>query len=115
MMRLASLIVFSLFILQAPIARSADDRSKKMPELTKEERVKRADMMDKMAEMHKKMANCLRSDKSMSECHDQMKQDCPMAKEGHCPMMDEMKGMHGRMHGKGKMMKGGGTEPEKKD
>ncbi len=117
MMRFATLLVLSMFILQSPVGRANDD-TKKMPELTKEERVKRADLMDKMADMHKKMAECLRSDKPMSECHEQMKKECPMAKEDHCPMMEEMygmKGMHRGMRGKHRMMKEGGTEPEKKD
>ena len=110
MMRFATLFVLSFLIFQSPLSRAADEGPRKMPELTKEERTKRADMMDKMAE-------CLRSEKPMSECHEQMKKDCPMAKEGHCPMMDEMhgmKGMHHRMHGKGGMMKDSGSEPETK-
>jgi len=117
MMRFATLLVLSLFILQSPLSRAADEGAKKMPELTKEERAKRADRMDQMAEVHKKMAECLRTDKPMAECHEQMKKECPMAKEGNCPMMDEMHGMkrmrHGR-HGRGGMMKESGSEPETK-
>lgn len=117
MMRFATFLALSFFVFQSPLSRAADEGTKKMPELTKEERTKRADMMGKMAEVHKKMAECLRSDKPMAECHEQMKKECPMAKEGHCPMMDEMhgmEGMHHRMHGKGGMSKESGSEPETK-
>src|SRR5690349_18443392 len=56
-----------------------------------------------MAEVHEKMAACLRSDKSMEECHKEMKQTCEekMGKDG-CPMMAHMGDMHHKM---GKMMK----------
>lgn len=65
----------------------------KMPNLTAEQR-------GKMADAHEKMATCLRSDKPMHECHDEMKKSCQenMGKGG-CPMMDGM-----AMHGKGKGM-----------
>lgn len=53
-------------------------------EWTKEQR-------DSMAGMHEKMATCLRSDKSMKDCHAEMRTNCQdmMGKEG-CPMMDDM-------------------------
>jgi hypothetical protein len=65
-----------------------------------------AEMRTKMAGMHQMMADCLKSDKPISECKQQMMKDCPMMKEtGHCPMMGEMdammKGEH-TGHGKGK-------------
>lgn len=60
-----------------------------MTEPTKEERAQ-------MADMHSKMAECLRSEKSMKDCHEEMKANCPMMKDGKaCPMgMDH----HGHMH-----------------
>jgi hypothetical protein len=52
------------------------------------------EMRAKMAEMHQLMADCLKSTKTMAECRQDMKKNCPMMKEGgHCPMMDEMDGM----------------------
>ncbi len=120
MMRFATFLVLSFSILQSPLSRADDEGTKRMPELNKEERAKRADVMDKIAELHTKMAECLRTDKPTAECREQMRKDCPMSKEGHCPMMDEMdemhgmNGMHHRRRGKGRMMKKSGSEPETK-
>ncbi len=98
MMQLFALLLVSVSLLVGFPAGAANEAAKKVPEFTKEERAQRGDMMEKMAEMHKRMAQCLHSDRPMSECHDQMINDCPMAKDGHCPMMDEMCGMRGGMH-----------------
>jgi len=56
------------------------------------------EVRQKMADVHQKMADCLRSDKPMSACKDEMMKSChdSMGKEG-CPMM---KDMHGKMMGK---------------
>ncbi len=118
MMRFATFFILSLFVGQSNLSQAANEGTQKMPELTKEERTKHADRMDKMAEAHKKMAECLRSDKPMSECHEEMKKECPMANSDHCPMMEEMhgmRGMHPGMHGKGRRMKGNTSNPEKKE
>lgn len=57
-------------------------------EPTKEQRAQ-------MAEMHEKAAACLRSEKSFDQCHKEMWENCPMAKDGKsCPMMGMMH--HGR-------------------
>ncbi len=61
------------------------------------------EMLEKMADMHTKMAACLRSDKSFetcqavmhAECQTMMK-DCPMMKSGGCPMMDGTGGIMGK-------------------
>ena len=89
-----TLLLASLFFLQSAPLRG-DDEPRKFPELTKEERAKRADQMDKAAEMHKAMAACLRSDKPLAECHEQMRKECPMGKD-ECPMWGDW---HGRKHG----------------
>ena len=62
------------------------------------------EMRLKMAEMHQMMADCLKSDKPMSECKQEMMKNCPMMKEGgKCPMMGEMDEMMGHSkHPKGK-------------
>lgn len=67
------------------------DHHGKMPEPTKEERAA-------MAEMHTKMAECLKTEKAVSDCHKEMMDACPMAKEGKkCPMMAMHHGGHHRM------------------
>ncbi len=52
------------------------------------------DQRQKMADAHERMAVCLRSDKPVSDCHEEMKKACQegMGKDG-CPMMGG-KGMH---------------------
>ncbi len=70
---------------------------------TKEERQTWAERHEKMAGVQKKMAECLRSEKPLSECREEMKEECPMAKDGNCPMMEGMKGMGmGKNKGKGR-------------
>ena len=61
--------------------------SMKMPTMTTEQR-------QKMADAHEKMAVCLRSEKAISDCHEEMMKACKedMGKDG-CPMMGG-KGMH---------------------
>ncbi|MGE3341652.1 MAG: hypothetical protein AB7J46_07195 [Candidatus Altimarinota bacterium] len=60
----------------------------------------------KMADLHTKMAECLKSDKAMNDCQSEMMKGCKsmMGKEG-CPMMGHMKGMM-----KGGMMNHGTNE-----
>lgn len=97
------LLVLTAFALQPVYLHAADEGSKKIPETSKEERITKAEKFEKMAEAHKHMAECLRSDKHMSECHESMMKECPKTKDGHCPMMDEMgwkKALHPRKHGK---------------
>ena len=62
-------------------------------------------MREKMAAVHEQMAACLRSDKSISECRAEMRQQCQemMGAQG-CTMM---MGMGGGMMGMGKGMQGG--------
>ncbi len=51
---------------------------------------------EEMAVTHEKMAQCLRSDSSIEDCHEQMRGQChDMKDKGHCSMMGKMgKGMH---------------------
>ncbi|MGZ3772915.1 MAG: hypothetical protein ACXVCY_05335 [Pseudobdellovibrionaceae bacterium] len=69
-----------------------------MPEPTTEQR-------EKMAVMHEDMAKCLRTNKTMEECHTQMMKECPMGQA--CGMMGQWKGK-----GKGMMGKTGTGESE---
>lgn len=74
-------------------AQQSTDKSKRV-EVSKDAR-------QKMAEMHQQMADCLKSDKSFAECHKGMMANCPMMKDGNCPMMgSEMPMMywHDKMH-----------------
>jgi len=80
----------------------ADDMSKmsdkkEMPAMTKDQREKMAKTHEQMAKTHEQMATCLRSTKSLKDCHEEMKKSCmtTMGEKG-CPMM----GHHGmsKMH-----------------
>lgn len=52
-----------------------------------------------MSEMHQKMADCLSSNKSISECRDYMRSQYPAMKDGNWGMMG-----HGHMMGHDNMM-----------
>jgi hypothetical protein len=53
------------------------------------------EMRQKMAAAHDKMATCLRSDRPVKECREEMMESCHkmMGKDG-CPMMDGMMHSH---------------------
>lgn len=56
-----------------------------------------AEQRTKMADLHEKMAACLRSDRPLAECHEQMMNGCREAMGSDtCPMMGPMK-QHGPM------------------
>ncbi len=72
-----------------PLFAHATDSKSTMPAPSKEQR-------EKMALVHEKMATCLRSDRTIEECHHEMQSSCAeaMGKE-HCQMMEhKMKGHH---------------------
>lgn len=57
------------------------------------------EMRDKMAQMHEQMASCLRSEKSIGECRQEMMQSCQKMMDGKgCSMMG-MGTMHHGTHG----------------
>ncbi len=60
----------------AGIALADDPSSSSRPQPTKEQR-------EKMAEAHDQIAACLRSDKSMDECHSEMKKYHDAMMPGH--------------------------------
>lgn len=64
-------------------------------------------MHEKMATLHKNMAECMKSGSAREKCHAKfMEPMCPMMKAGgECPMMHSMDEMMGHMHGQmgGKM------------
>lgn len=61
----------------------------KATEWTKEQR-------ETMAKNHESMAACLRSDKAITECHDEMMKNCKDSDT--CPMKGRMGMHHGMMH-----------------
>ena len=93
MKKTSSLIAALILIGSNAFAADSAAKSKKFPEPTKEQR-------EKMAEMHEKMASCLKSDRPVSDCHKDMMEGCKetMGKDG-CPMMGGKKGrgMHHHM------------------
>ncbi len=72
-----------------------DKRMKMMMDMTPEQR-------QSMATTHEKLATCLRSTRTMTECHDEMMTNCEaaMGKEA-CSMM-QMKQHDGKMNKKSK-------------
>lgn len=69
------------------------------------------DMRQEMAQAHEKMAQCLKSDKNMNECRQEMQESCPV---GHGCMMQQRQ-MRGHMKSHGQMMnQDSGGEIEKK-
>ncbi len=67
-----------------PAAQSAPMSSP--PALSKEQR-------EKLATVHEQMAACLRSERTLAECHDQMRQGCRAAMgSAGCPGMGMMMG-----------------------
>lgn len=60
----------------------------KMADMSKEER-------NRMADMHTKMAECLKSDKDFSECHKAIMEACSEMSPA-CPMMKSQPKSHGR-------------------
>ncbi len=66
----------------------------------------------RMAESMEKMAACLRSEKTMETCHEEMKAHCHESEDA-CPMMG--KGMHGMMMKKGMKHHKKGESQEKSE
>ena len=94
-------VLFSMISLCASIslAEGSDMHGIMDAKMTKEQR-------EKMAAAHEKMAACLRTDKTMKDCHEEMKKACEanMGPDA-CPMMD-----HKGMMGHHKKMKDSGEE-----
>lgn len=77
-----------------------DAKAPARPTLTQEER-------EQMAKHHEAMAACLRSDKDIKVCHEEMAAQCKAESEGGmCPMMRHNMKEHKKMHGKGRAQKG---------
>lgn len=86
-MKVKSLLVLLSLVFVSPVISQAAPSEKGKAGMTMEEPSKEA--RAKMIAMHEKMAVCLKSDRKMSDCHQQMMSSCPMMKDGKCPMMME--------------------------
>lgn len=91
-----SFVIFvAVVIISSPFAFGSGKNNKATTKTVKSSWISMSpETRTQMADMHQKMADCLKSDKSISECRDNMVANCPMMKDGSCPMMGMMKG-HG--------------------
>lgn len=99
-MRFLNCLIFLISLSSGPFVFAQKDADRPQDSATAAEPTK--EMRSQMAQMHEKMATCLKSDVSFSECHQEMMTNCPMMKNGNCPMMGSgmhMKDHHGNMHG----------------
>ena len=100
-------VSISALALLAGTAGAADPKSTSDPS---------PEQRQKMAAVHQKMADCLKSNRPMNECREEMRKGChdTMGEQG-CPMMESMGGgmgpgmMGGPTHGKPAM--GGAEHP----
>jgi hypothetical protein len=84
-------LVLAFMSAMGTLALAANPPPNASPTVTKETR-------EKMATVHEQMAACLRSDKSMSDCHTEMKKSCQeVFGDQGCPMTGMGKHSHG-MH-----------------
>lgn len=90
-MFLGALLILGLSL--PTMAKDTTSSKKEMPMMSTEQR-------QKMANAHQQMADCLRSDKTMGECHEQMRNACLGAGDkGSCMGMGKGMGMMGGRHG----------------
>ncbi|WP_141731596.1 hypothetical protein [Oligoflexus tunisiensis] len=96
MKKMMILVAGAMLSLSAGAYAGGPGKHGKMTEWTKEQR-------ETMAKNHEMMATCLRSDRSVGECHEEMMKSCK--DNDACPMKGRM-GMHHGMH------EGKGTKPQ---
>jgi hypothetical protein len=93
MIKLVTLVSLMGLCASISFAECSDMHGMMNSKMTKEQR-------EKMAAGHEKMALCLRTDKSIKDCHEEMKKNCTDTMgPGGCSMMDhkEMMGHHKNM------------------
>lgn len=84
-------LIVSMMIAGANAVFAADEPPAPPPAPSKE-------MREQMAAMHERMAACLRSDKAIAACRDEMQKNCrEKMGEQACPMMGMGMGMQDRM------------------
>ncbi len=94
MKRLGSLLGILAMLGGYALAQDKGGTPTKAPQLTAEQR-------GKMAEAHERLAACLRSDRPLSECRDEMMKSHESMGMGDCPMiggMGPMKHRRGAIH-----------------
>jgi len=92
---LSGVILTSLFAGGSFAQETTTETTKSDKKITKEIT---PEQRDKLASVHEKMATCLRSDKSISDCRVELKKNCKdvMGKEG-CPITGDMAGIGGKV------------------
>jgi len=91
----STLIPGALLVLGLSTPAMANEAAKEVASSKTEMPMMSADQRQKMANAHQQMADCLKSDKSMSECHEQMRSACSEASDkGACMGMGMMGGRH---------------------
>lgn len=83
-------MLIAAIMISSPIAFGAD-KDDKAAKIDKSSWMNMsAETRKQMADMHQKMADCMKSNKPISECRTNMMANCPMMKDGSCPMMGMM-------------------------
>lgn len=98
--------MITAFIFLALAALAADDAAKPAPD-----RAAMTQRHEKMAEMHRKTAECLKAGTAVEACHEAMKKEMPM-KGADCAFMGEGCPMCGPRGGRGKGMRMGRPAPK---
>lgn len=87
---ICSFLTLSLSILSQSTMIFAADQAKPVKTMSPELKMN-------MADMYQKMADCLKTDKSLDQCSKDVMVNCPvMAKTGHCPIHEGMGHMMGK-------------------
>lgn len=92
-MKIATFI--SAFCLSLTIALPVNAAKSDSNKTSKQQMKETKTMRKQMAQVHEDMAKCLRSDKNMDECRQEMRENC---EKGDACMMMQMGGMHGKGH-----------------
>lgn len=85
---IANLSVISLVACLSTASLAQDKKPVKPPQSPQSAPAKMTPEARKdMAEMYQKMADCLRTDKTLEQCSHETMKDCPVVKNtGHCPI-----------------------------
>lgn len=83
------LLGFSLFTPTKLLAQKDNTKAKNDIEMNREQRMIHADFIAKEAEVHRKVAECFRSNRKIKDCLEEHKITCPLARENHCYLVEE--------------------------
>ena len=88
---LFSFLVVSSLILGPSAANAGADQDQMKTTAAHQDAKMTPELKKDMADMYQKMADCVRSDKSVEACSHEAMKDCPVvAKTGHCPINEGM-------------------------